>query len=722
MTKSEAKNRIAKLKSEINRHRYNYHVLDQETLSPAALDALKNELFKLENTWPDLITPDSPTQRVAGKALSKFKKIKHERPMISLFDAFSESDMLAWEERNRNYLKNSSWLGRPFIYYGELKLDGLALSLKYEAGILVSGATRGNGLVGEDITNNIKTINSIPLNLPPPDLSACQKIGLEAKAATAILDLVKNGTVEIRGEAIMTKTVFAELNKKYQKSGQALLANTRNGVAGSLRQLDTKITAERKLDFYAYDLILGTASPSARNLLAEIGLAENVALLKTRAQADKLAGLLGFKTLKQNRVCVDLEAVIKFQKEVDTRRESLPFGIDGVVVKFNDLNFWSVLGIVGKAPRYMMAYKFSAEQATTKIQDVVWQVGRTGVLTPTAILEAVSVGGVTVGRATLHNLDEIRRLDLKINDTIVIERAGDVIPRVVKVLKNLRAGSEKNISVPSVCPRCEGRVEQVSGEVAYRCLNKNCYAVKLRQISHFVSKGALDLEGLGPKIIEKFLSEGLIKDAADLFYLKAEDLNGLPGFAEKKITNILTTIDEHRSLDLARFIYALGIRHVGETSAQKLADYFQFTEASISIAKLISRFQKLSKDELENLEDVGGIVAQSIQDFWRDQHNLILLEKMRAAGLRLKITPAINSKNSALKGKKFVLTGSLPGLTREEAKDRIKTVGGQVAESVSRETDFLIVGAEPGSKYEKAKKIGVKILVEAEFLKLLKQS
>lgn len=710
MIKTEAKIRIDKLKREINLHRYNYHVLDRETLSPAALDGLKNELFKLENEWPDLITPDSPTQRVAGKALARFHKIKHDRPMISLFDAFSEDDLFDWEERNKNYLKNSSWLRKPFVYYCELKLDGLAISLKYEQGILRQGATRGNGQVGEDITNNVKTISSIPLDLNVPSLAELKKIGFAEKDAVIILSLIKNETIEIRGEAIMTKDVFAELNKQYKANGQAELANTRNGVAGSLRQLDPKITFARKLDFYAYDLIL----PRLDDLSAGASM-----LVKTRDQADKLTGLLGFKTLKQNRVCENLTEVIMFQKEVGIKREALPFGIDGVVVKFNDLNFWSVLGIVGKAPRYMMAYKFSAEQAVTKILDVVWQVGRTGVLTPTAILDVVNVGGVNVGRATLHNLDEIRRLELKINDTVIIERAGDVIPKVVQVIKNLRIGGEKNISAPYICPRCAGPIIKVEGEVAYRCLNKNCFAVNLRKLTHFVSKGALDLDGLGPKIIEVFLSEGLIKDPADIYYLKVEDLNGLPGFAEKKITNIIQTIKSHKEIDLARFIYALGIRHVGETSAQKLADYLNFKEKTISIEKLISRFHKLSLAELELLEDVGAVVAKSVQEFWQDEFNLKMLEKMSAAGVRLKINLRIIPANSVFKGKKFVLTGTLPGLTRQEAKDRIKAVGGLVTESVSNATDYVLVGEEPGSKYDQAKKLGIRILDETEFLKML---
>jgi len=704
MTKAEVKNRIEKLKAEINRHRYNYHVLDKETLSPAALDSLKNELFKLENEWPDLITPDSPTQRVAGKALAKFAKIRHSQPMISLFDAFSEEDMRAWEERNHNFLKDQHHRREIFAYYCELKLDGLAVSLTYRDSRLERGATRGDGRVGEDVSNNIRTIESIPLELRRPKTADLKALGFSGADMENLQAYLEQGNVEIRGEAIMTKAVFNELNQKYQKIGQAPLANTRNGVAGSLRQLDPKITAARKLDFYAYDLIL---APAIRDIV------------KTRAQADKLVSLLGFKTLKQNRVCLGLDEVFKFQEAIGAKRDSLPFGIDGVVVKFNDLSFWSILGIVGKAPRYMMAYKFSAEQATTKVKEVVWQVGRTGTLTPTAILEPVNVGGVTIGRATLHNWDEIKRLDLKIGDTVVVERAGDVIPKVVEALKKMRTGQEKKISAPHSCPRCHQPVTQAEGEVAFRCLNKDCYAVNLRRLSHFVSKGALDFAGLGPKIVEQLFNEGLIKEAADLFYLKAEDLNGLPGFAEKKINNILQTIADRRLVDLDRFIYALGIRHVGETSAQKLAEFLAFKDKTISIPALVRRLQALSPADLEELEDVGEIVAKSLYDFWRAKDNLELLTKFDRAGLRLKIKHSTGRENPLVKGKKFVLTGTLDGLTRLEAKDRIKTAGGQSQENVGRDTDFVIVGAEPGSKLAKAKKLGIKILDEKGFLELL---
>jgi DNA ligase, NAD-dependent len=512
MTLLEAKNRIEKLKKEIDLHRYNYHVLDQETISPAALDSLKMELFRIENDYPELITPDSPTQRVAGEVNKSFKKVTHTRPMISLYDAFSENDMLEWENRNRRFLN------KPLVdkYYCELKLDGLAVALSYKSGLLVTAATRGDGKVGEDVTNNVRTIASIPLRLREPSIKELINIGLSENNAKTFLGILQNGEIELRGESIMSNAVFNKLNKKYAKENRPLLANTRNAVAGSLRQLDSKVTAERELEFFAYDL-----------LIEDYARGE---IVKTRESADKLANLLGFKTVKQNRVCYGLKEVFDFYNMVGKKRESLPFIIDGTVVKFDDLKMWETLGVVGKAPRYMMAYKFSAEQATTKVIDVVWQVGRTGVLTPTAILEPVSVAGATISRSTLHNFDEIERLNLMIGDTVIIERAGDVIPKVVEVLTSLRDGSEHKIHAPHLCPRCEGEVERVAGEVAYRCVNKRCFAVTLRRLIHFVSKDAVDISGLGKKLVEQFISEGLIYDAGDIYSLKKSDLLSLERF------------------------------------------------------------------------------------------------------------------------------------------------------------------------------------------------
>jgi DNA ligase (NAD+) len=702
MTKAEAKIRLEKLRQEIDLHRYNYHVLDRETISSAVLDSLKNELFRLENDYPELITPDSPTQRVAGQPLKKFQKVRHSRPMISLFDAFTEEDMRAWEERNRNYLR------ADFApdYYCELKLDGLAINLKYENGLLVQGATRGDGLNGEDVTSNIKTISSLPLRLKVPTVAALEKIGFAAAEIKTIQRLASAGLIEIRGEAIMTKATFLMLNEKYAAAGRPLLANTRNGVAGSIRQLDAKISAERQLDFYAYDL-----------LLADYERGEVVA---RRDQAEALSNLLGFKTLRFNQVCRGLAEVFAFYKQVEKKRAALSFEIDGVVVKFNDLRMWPALGIVGKAPRYMMAYKFSAEQATTKIMDVVWQVGRTGALTPTAVLEPVKVGGAVISRSTLHNFDEIERLDLRRGDTVIIERSGDVIPKVLQVLKNLRTGKEKKISPPTTCPRCGAPIRQIGGEVAYRCLNSKCFAVSLRQVIHFVSKGAADLEGLGQKLIAQFMEKGLIKDAADLYGLRYEDLLELERFAEKKAANVIEMIASRRRIEVGRFIYGLGIRHVGEETAALLAAQFRQSGRPATIPKLISFFQDLSKAELESLNDIGPIVARSIFSFWRQADNLKFLEKFRANGVFLDFGADIAGAGvGRLAGKTFVLTGSLVSLTRAEAKDRIKRQGGQVKDSLTADVDYLIAGDKPGTKYKEAQERGLAIINEAKFLELI---
>jgi len=701
LTLSEAKIRIAKLKKEIDIHRYNYHVLDEETISPAALDSLKLELFRLENDFPELITPDSPTQRVAGEVNAKFKKVVHNRPMISLYDSFSENDMIEWENRNRNFFNHRL----PDEYYCEVKLDGLAVSLHYESGLLVKAATRGDGKVGEDVTANVRTIASIPLRLREPSIKEMVNIGLSENEAKTFLGVLHNGEIELRGESIMSKAVFEKLNKKYQKLGKPLLANTRNAVAGSLRQLDSKITAERELTFYAYDL-----------LIADYHRGE---IIEQRYSADKLANLLGFKTVKQNRVCQGLKGVFEFYDYIAKKRESLPFGIDGTVVKFNDLKMWELLGTVGKAPRYMMAYKFSAEQATTKVNDVVWQVGRTGVLTPTAILEPVNVAGATISRSTLHNFDEIKRLDLKIGDTVIIERAGDVIPKVVEVLPNLRTGSEKNIYPPKICPRCEGKVERIPGEVAFRCVNKRCFAKSLRQLIHFVSKDAVDMSGLGKKVVEQFLSEGLIKDAADIYNLKKSDLLSLPRFAEKKADNIITAIASHKIIPLNRFIYALGIRHVGQESATFLAAKIsaEIKRFEILPSDLITYFNQVTLAEWQELSDIGPVVAQSLYDFWREEHNLNLLEKLEAAGVKAVLSE--QARGGALEGKTFVLTGTLTSLSRSEAKKKIMALGGHAKESVVRDLDYLVVGSEPGSKLAQAQKLGVKVLNEEQFLKLI---
>lgn len=723
MTKEETKKRINRLREEINCHRYLYHVLDRTEISDAALDSLKNELFKLEQEFPEFITPDSPTQRVGGKPLPEFKKVGHSSPMMSLFDSFSGEDMRDWEGRITR-IKNEDlrFKNIKIDYYCELKMDGLAVSLVYENGVLATGATRGDGKVGEDVTQNLKTIEAIPLKLREPTEQELKKIGFNARERQIIRQTTLNGRIEARGEVIMTIKVFNELNKKYKKEGKPLLANPRNGAAGSIRQLDSRVAAERKLDFYVYALMaspLPSASPGKGVFYAH-------------EQEHELARVLGFKVLKQNKHCPDLDEVIKFHHHWEKYRESIPFECDGAVAVVNDLSLWPKLGTVGKGPRYMMAYKFAAAQATTRVEDVVWQVGRTGVLTPTAVLAPVRVGGVTVSHTTLHNMDEIKRLGLKIGDTVILERAGDVIPKVVRVLPKLRAGREREIHAPRKCPICEGEVIKVSGEVAYRCANKSCYAINLRRLMHWTSRGALDIEGLGPKIIEQLIKQGLVRDISDFYKLKREDLEPLERFAEKSADNLVKAIDEKKEVPLERFIYGLGIRHIGEESAITLAKQVTSYPPEertgklqvISISNLIKGMQKMTPEDLEKMPDVGPIVAKSIYDWFRNKHNIELLEKLEKNGVKIKSKKLSASggevKSKKLEGKIFVLTGALEGLTRDEAKAKIRELGGDVSSSVSKNTDYVVAGAEPGSKYEKAKKLGVKVIGAREFLELLK--
>lgn len=708
------KKRIEKLKAEINIHRYNYHVLDKESISESALDSLKNELFKLELQYPEFITLDSPTQRIGGEPIDKFVKSTHFSPMLSLFDAFSENDMFSWQERLGRFLIGDKVNFIPeWQYYCELKMDGLAVNLKYQKGKLIEGASRGDGKTGENITSNIKTIETIPLQFIIPNKKDLDNIGLNG---LEILNAIESGWVEVRGEAIMTKKRLAELNVKYQSENKPLLSNTRNGAAGSLRQLNPKLSAERKLQFYAYDILFYQDN-------------KRINITKTREQADKLAKFLGFKIIRHNSLKKNLSEVFEFHKYWEKNKDKLDFNIDGVVVKINELSWWETLGIIGKAPRYAMAYKFSAEQGTTVIKKVVWQVGRTGILTPTAILEPVKLAGATISRATLHNMDEIDRLDVKIGDTVIMERAGDVIPKVVSVLKNLRTGVEQKISTPKKCPICESSVIKEGEEVAYRCSNSRCYAVNMRQIIHFVSKNALDIENLGPKVVEQLLNEGLISDIADLYSIKKEDLLNLERFAEKSAENLIESINSRRQIELGRFIYALGIRHIGEESAQSLAEYLQpllkknIKKGIILVNNLVEAVSALDLEKISSIEDFGPIVSKSIYDYFRDEHNLKILNKLINSSIELRVLnplAQIGGVKSNIFGKTFVLTGTLQGLTRDRAKAKIKELGGKVLPSVSKKLDYLVVGDDPGSKFTKAKELGVKILDEKDFLEMIK--
>ena len=688
MTKGEVKKRIEKLKKLINKYRYSRHVLDKELVSIEVEDSLKKELFDLEQKFPEFVTPDSPTQRVGGKPLEKFEKVRHPQPMLSFNDAFSEKDMEDWLDRISRLLTPEEV--RKIDFYCEPKLDGLAIELIYENGIFSKGSTRGDGIIGEDVTQNLKTIEAIPLKLREIDevVKDLEKEGLKEIAE----NIRKNSLREVvaRGEAIITKKNFKKVNKEQEKSGLAIFANPRNLAAGSIRQLDPKITAKRHLDSNAYDLI------------SDFGQ-------KTHEEEHKILHSLGFKTNnKYSKYCKDLKEAFEFREYWLKNREKLPYEIDGVVVQINNSEIFEKLGVVGKAPRAAIAYKFPLKQATTKIRKVRFQVGRTGSITPVAYLEPVEVGGTTISRATLHNEDEIKRLGVKIDDTAVVGRAGDVIPEIIRVLPELRTGKEKQIRFPRTCPACGKRLIKPAGEAIWRCPNRDCDARKREFLYHFASKKAFDIEGLGPKIIDQLMDENLISRAPDIFELKEGDLIPLERFAEKSAKNLVEAIENSKEISLARFIYSLGIRHVGEETAIDLANYFG------SIDKL----KKTSREELEKIPDIGGVVAESIYIWFQQKRNQKLIEDLIRVGIKILPPEKVGKK---LAGKTFVLTGTLETLTRSEGERKIRMLGGHPTSSVSKQTDYLVVGENPGSiKLEKAKKLGVKTLTEKEFLKMLK--
>ncbi|MBX4191677.1 MAG: NAD-dependent DNA ligase LigA, partial [Candidatus Doudnabacteria bacterium] len=619
----QIKERMNKLAIQINELRYRYHVLDDPSVTDEIYDSLTQELVDLENAYPQLKVKNSPTGRVGGVALDKFEKITHQHRMLSLTDAFSWDDMLDWEARLKKILPDETW-----DYFAELKFDGLAISLRYQDGELAIAATRGDGFVGENVTNNIRTIQSIPLETP-------FKEGVSAR------------DVEVRGEAIMTKEVWKELNKRQEAEGKTLYANTRNAAAGSIRQLDPKITASRKLQYYAYDIVT-----------PDFGL-------KTHDQIHKKLEELGFRSTKYQRKLKTLDEVEKFYDEIEKIRDKLPFGIDGIVVSVNQLDLFKRFGVVGKAPRGMIAYKFAPEQVTTVIENIFVNVGRTGKLTPVAALRPVFVGGTTVSRATLHNEDEIRRLDIKIGDTVVIQRAGDVIPDVVEVLPKLRTGKEKKFVMPKNCPVCKSEVSRRSAgkesSVDYFCENRDCPTKNVRAMEHFVS--AFDIYTVGPKILKRFKDEGLISDVVDLFYLKKEDIQSLERFGEKSAENIINSIKAHKKITLPKFIYALGIPHVGEETAFDLASRFG------SIEKLMNA----SLLELIEISNIGDVVAKSVFEWFNRKADRELVLNLIKAGIKIE---NVKIKSTPLSGKSIVVTGSLDTMSREEAKSAVREAGG----------------------------------------------
>jgi len=699
MTKEEAKKRIEKLKKVINHHRYLYHVLNKQEISDAALDSLKHELFKLEEMYPEFITPDSPTQRVAGKPLEGFKKVSHPLPMLSMEDVFSEKELRDWEDYLNRLAPHhfSQKSGEGVDYFAELKIDGFAITLIYENGIFLAGATRGDGKIGEDVTQNLKTIESIPLSL-----EIRRKLPENEEIAKNLQKLIEKGKIEIRGEVYMEKKAFEKFNEEQRKRSLAPFANPRNLAAGSIRQLNPKLAASRPLKFLAYDIVTDFGQ-------------------EKHSQEHRILTALGFKT-DPGRECQSLQETVEFWREVAKKRETLPFLIDGIVINIDDNSLFKKLGVVGKSPRGSRAFKFAPQQATTVIEDIKLQVGRTGAVTPVAHLKPVQVGGVTITRATLHNEDEIKRLGVKIGDTVIVGRAGDVIPDVVKVLPDLRTGKEREFHFPKNCPVCEAKLKRPESEVVWRCPNPNCGARKRESLYHFTSKKAFDIEGLGPKIIDQLIDENLISSAPDLFELKEGDLIPLERFAEKKTQNIIEAIQNSEKIPLVRFIYALGIRHVGEETAINLANYLSSVSEDGDKMKFhrlgsIEKLKKTTKEELEKIPDIGPEVSESIYDFFQEKRNQKLIDDLIRAGVKI-LTPERVGKK--LTGRTFVLTGTLETITREEAKEKIRLLGGEISETVSKKTNYIIVGKKPGSKYERAKELGVKTINEKEFLHLIK--
>jgi DNA ligase (NAD+) len=661
------------LRAELNRHSHAYYVLDNPTIPDAEYDKLFRELQALEQEHPELNTPDSPTQRVGGMPLPQFVQVRHSVPMLSLNNAFGEADIVAFDRRVKEGLATEA----EVEYSTELKFDGLAISLRYEDGVLVQAATRGDGTTGENVTVNVRTVKAIPLRLHtdhPPSV------------------------LEVRGEVLMYKADFAKLNARQREAGQREFVNPRNAAAGSLRQLDSRITAKRALRFFAYGIgVLEGAEmpPSHADLLnwyAELGLA----VCRERALVEGAQGLLAF-----------FHAIAE-------KRQRLPYDIDGVVYKVNRLEHQRKLGFVSRAPRFAIAHKFPAEEATTVVQDIGIQVGRTGAITPVARLAPVFVGGVTVTNATLHNEDEVRRKDIQIGDTVIVRRAGDVIPEVVAHVPELRPANARQFVMPSSCPVCGSPIVRPEEEAVARCSGGwiKCPAQRKGGLLHFVSRRAMDIEGLGEQLVEQLVDKHVITTAADLYKLGLTSLAALDRMADKSARNVLSALEKSKSTTLARFIYALGIRHVGEATAKELASHFGRLDALLDA----------SEEQLLEVADIGPVVARSVRTFLSDPLNIELIEQLRAAGVSWAESTPRESAPKSLQGKTFVLTGTLPTLTRDEAAELIELAGGKVAGSVSKKTSFVVAGEEAGSKLAKAEQLGIPVLDEAGLRGLLEET
>jgi DNA ligase (NAD+) len=665
---NKIRQRVDELRALINYHNHRYYVLDSPEISDAEYDQLMQELQRLEAEHPELVTPDSPTQRVGAAPVEAFGVVEHRIPLLSLANAFSNEDLMAWYKRALNLLE-----GQHFELVCEIKMDGLAIALTYVNGQFVTGATRGDGYRGEDVTQNLRTVRSIPLSVPKD-------------APTRF---------EVRGEVYLSKAGFKKLNEERAKGGLPLFANPRNAGAGSVRQLDPRVTAQRPLDIYVYAL----------------GYAEGKPVTETHWERMEYLKSLGFKINPLNKLCKTIEEAEAYHREWQEKRESLPYETDGIVVKANSIAIQERLGFVAREPRWAIAYKFPATQATTRLNEIGINVGRTGSLNPYAILEPVSVGGVTVSHAALHNEDYIRSKDIRIGDVVVVQRAGEVIPEIVEPIVSRRTGNERIFSMPTQCPVCEAEVIKPVGEAMHRCTNTACPAQALEKLKHFVSRGAMDIDGVGEKLCTALFEAGLVKDVADLYYLSRKQILGLERMADKSASNVLSSIEKSKSRPLSRLIFALGILHVGDETANLLASRF----------RSLDMLAKATEEELLSAPSIGPKIAESIVAFFRQEGNKRVIEKLRQAGVRLEEEVPAKPAELALVGQEFVLTGRLESFTRQEAEARIKALGGTVGSGVTRKTTYVVVGADPGSKLDKALALGIRLLTEEEFRQMVEK-
>ncbi|MBN1354573.1 MAG: NAD-dependent DNA ligase LigA [Candidatus Omnitrophica bacterium] len=661
----EAKKKIASLRKLIERYDRAYFIENKPEITDQEYDLLYKKLKKLEDEFPKLITPDSPTQRVSEKPLEGFKRVTHSIPMLSMDNTYSDAELREFDKRVRKNLGKEK-----YEYVAEFKIDGVSISLTFKNGKLVQGATRGDGTVGDDISSNIKTIKSIPLKL--------------SSGGTGLPSLL-----EVRGEVFMAKKWFEKLNKEREKNGEELFANPRNASAGSLKLLDSRITSKRHLDAFMWG----------------VGQYEGVDFKRHEDILEYLRKI-GLKTVEHAKKCGDIEEVTKFCGEWQRKREKMDYVTDGMVIKVNSIAQQKKLGRTSKSPRWMIAYKFPAEKAATELLGVEMQVGRTGTVTPVAILKPVHISGTTVSRATLHNFDEIQRLDVRINDIVYVEKSGEIIPKILGVAKEKRKGNEKAIKAPTECPSCNAKLYREPGEVALRCNNVSCAAQIKQRILHFASRNAMGIEGIGVALVEQLVNKGLVKDCADLYYLKSDDLRKLERFADKSAQNIIDAVQNSKEVDLGRLVFALGIKHVGQKAAWVLADKF----------RSIEELKKQGIDALTSINEVGPVMAESIFNFFNNRKNLEALARLKKAGVKTEMPQ--RAKKTLLDGKTFVITGALKGYTRQGISEKIRSLGGEVSSSVSKNTDYLIAGDEPGSKLDKARKVGVKIISENEFTKI----